>query len=112
MSPQVHQQTVGDRLTPLGFRLVQPNAQGVLAARNLTGATVKIYAVDQSGAVVIDAACVVTDAAGGEGQYNWAAGDVTQNRDLWAWITVEQGGLVDSFPAGGRMFKIDFSRRG
>ena len=112
MALETHRITVGDTLTPMGVQLKQRNTSGVLAAVNLTGATVKFSMVAEDGTVIVDEATTgvtVTDAEEGQVQYDFQAADVEEAGTFYGWFTVYSSGERDTYPKGGRKFVIEIS---
>jgi hypothetical protein len=98
--------SVGDRLVPLRFRLV--NADGTPI--DLTGATVTLKMVrDLDGVVKVTAGpCTIEDPpTAGQGFYQWAAPDVDTAGLFWVYIRRLKEGLSATLPVG-REFSVLF----
>jgi uncharacterized protein YfaS (alpha-2-macroglobulin family) len=66
---------------------------------NLNGCTVRLHMKDLDGAVVIDSAMTVTNAAGGVVRYNWQAADTDTAGTYSAEFEVTYSDLsVETFP--------------
>lgn len=114
MSLVIHKHMVGDTLTPLGFRLRRRDPGGQWESPNLTGFTVKFRMVAEDGTVIVNDSTTgisLTDAAAGEGQYDFQANDVKDPGTFYAWIRVENPATNerDTYPVGRRKFVIVIS---
>lgn len=105
-----HEIAVGDTLTPLGARLRQLGTSGVYEDVNLTDKTVTFKMVAEDGTVVVpetSTGVTVVTASEGKVKYDFAAEDVDEAGVFYAWFRVaDTGGETDTFPRGGRQFKI------
>ena len=114
MAAETHRISVGDTLTPLACQLKQRDANGTLAAVNLTGLTVKFTLVNSAGTKVVDegtTGVTVTDAANGKVQYDFQTADVATAGTFYGWFTVYSGTEHDTYPAGGRKLVIQIDSR-
>ncbi|MGC1273926.1 MAG: hypothetical protein WBC44_09480 [Planctomycetaceae bacterium] len=100
-----HVLAVGDTLTPLGVALKRPDGTAV----DLTGKTVKVYAVDVDGTEVIaetGTGITVTDDAAGEVQYDFQAADVATAREFYLYFRVYSGTERERFPPDAKRLVI------
>lgn len=100
-----HVLAVGDTLTPLGVALKRPDGTAV----DLTGLTVKVYAVDADGVEVIaetDTGVTATDDAAGEVQYDFQAADVVTEQDYYLYFRVYSGAERERFPPDAKRLVI------
>ena len=107
MAVVTRERIAGDTRTPIGAILKQRNSSGTLTPVDLSGKTLKFHMVKANGTVVVDeASATITDATGGEVQYDPEASEVTAGV-YYAWfIVVDGSGEEDTFPVGGRKFQI------
>ena len=106
----VHEIAVGDTQTPVGARLKQLGESGVYEDVNLANKTVTFKMVAEDGTIVVDwtptGVTVVTESEG-KVKYDFTAADVDTAGTFYAWFRVtDVNGETDTFPAGGRKFKI------
>lgn len=110
MTPELHQITIGDTLTPLGAELVQENENGQERPVNLTGLTVKFTMVNSAGTTIVDAAAAtVKNAKAGLVEYQFKTADFTTPGEFYGWFSVHAGDDRDSFPIGGRNLIIQIA---
>ena len=109
MSTQVtHRRRTGDTIKKLSVVLQSTNVSGVLAAEDLTGATVTfsmVNAADDSVKVSASAA-VVDDAATGQVSYTFASGDVDTAGIFYGSFTKVDSGADDTFPVRQKGLRI------
>jgi len=90
------------------------------SAVDLTGLTVTFRMVAEDGTVIVDDSATgvtVTGSTAGEGQYDFqpgstgTAGDVDAKGTYYAWIRVFDpvSGERDTYPAGGRKWRMEIS---
>ena len=97
-----HQRRLGDTAKVYPFVCKYIDEAGDVAYRDLTGATVEFSMINAATGVqkVAPVAASVTDAIGGEGEYDFASGDVDEAGIFWVTILVSVAGSEpDSYPA-------------
>lgn len=97
LMPIVHYLAVGDTRVPLSVTLTRPNGDAI----DLTGLTVKFYAVDEDGAEAIaetETGVSVTDADAGQVQYDFQDADVETARRLYAYFRIYDGAEFERIP--------------
>jgi hypothetical protein len=96
-----HQRRVGDTAKVYPFVCKYIDESGNTVFRDLTGATVQFSMINSATGVqkVAPTAATVTDAINGEGEYDFAAGDVDEAGIFWVTILVTVAGSEpDSYP--------------
>lgn len=105
-----HERTVGDTLTPIGATLVQRDSSNELAVVDMTNRSAKFTMVSLAGETIVDNAdaSVVSPGSNGQVQYDFAASEVAIGGIYYGWFRGydEQGVEFDTFPAGGRIYRI------
>lgn len=105
-----HEIAVGDTLTPLGARLRQLGDSGVYEDVNLADKSVTFKMVAEDGTVVVaetSTGVTIVTASEGKVKYDFSAADVDTAGTYYAWFRVaDTGGETDTFPRGGRQFKV------
>lgn len=97
-----HLRRVGDRRTLLSVTLQQADSTGILAAMNLTGATVSFKMINAAtGVTKIEATTTgvsVVSAAAGTVDYAFASTGVDEAGIFWGTFIVTGSGVSDSVP--------------
>jgi len=115
MATERHTIAVGDTLTPLAVALKQRDANGALAAVNLTGLTVKFSMANSVGTLVVNeatAGVTVTNASTGLVQYDFQTADVANAGTFYGWFSVYSGDEKDTYPAGSKKLVIEIVNPG
>jgi hypothetical protein len=106
MATSTHTVHVGDTLHPAKVQLTRPDGSVV----DLTGLTVKFYAVDEAGASSIALTdATVTDADQGYVEYDLQPADVatpTTHYGYWRVIDPAQDDEYETFPVASREYEI------
>jgi hypothetical protein len=88
----------GDYGITYTFHSVKKNATSGVSVKDLTGFTVtlKMWVAGSPGTLLLDAACTVTNAAGGVCTYTSLAGDFDTVGTFNAELELTEAGIVDS----------------
>jgi hypothetical protein len=106
-----YEHTVGDTLTPLGMEL-QYRVGNEWVPVDLTNKIVTFFMVDEEGQTIVAepdplASNVdIDEPEEGKLSYDFAANEVALAGTYYGWCRVYSQGERDTYPGGGRVFKI------
>jgi len=103
----VHEITKGDTHKSLVAELIAENLSENEVPVDLTGCSVAFRMVSDAGVVKVnDAAATIDDVDAGQVSYAFSDADVDTAGTFWGWFIVTSSDKTDTYPRGGRRFKI------